>query len=193
MRGKFISRFFLFLFAYIPIYLIVALKTFNPEVLKIKGEWCTFYHIAKHNLPSISLLILTFFLLIYFRAFEYFGLKSSGNPKFEIKSIESQNKEYITYLGTYILPFIALETKTVYDIAAYIILFLTMGMIYVRTNLVYTNPMLLFFKYDLYEVIDSENNKLICISKEQFKIGDKPIGIKLGEKTFIIKKWKREN
>lgn len=120
-------------------------------------------------------------------------MKSSGNPKFEIKSIESQNKEYITYLGTYILPFIALETKTVYDIAAYIILFLTMGMIYVRTNLVYTNPMLLFFKYDLYEVIDSENNKLICISKEQFKIGDKPIGIKLGEKTFIIKKWKREN
>jgi len=193
MRGKFITRFILFLFAYIPIYLIVALKSFNPYSLLYKNQICSFYHILKFNIAPASLIILTLFLLLYFKIYEVMGLRSSGNPKFEIKSIESQNKEYITYLGTYILPFIALETKTIYDVAAYIILFLTMGMIYVRTNLIYTNPMLLFFKYDLYEVIDTNNNKLVCISKDQFTIGAKPIGIKLGEKTYIITKWKKEN
>ena len=156
-------------------------------------QFSSFYNTIKHNRTSIYLVLLVIFLLLFFYIYSRISLKAQGNPKFEIKEINTHNKEYITYLGTYILPFIALETKTVYDIAAYIILFITMGLIYVRTNLIYTNPMLLFFGYDLFEVIDAKNNKLVCISKDQFKSGDKPIGIKLGENTYIISKWKKEN
>lgn len=53
--------------------------------------------------------------------------------------------------------------------------------------------MLLFFGYELYEVVTDEGKKLICISKDYFKENDKPIGIKLDEFTFIISKWKKEN
>lgn len=193
MKGKFITRFILFLFAYIPIYFILALKSFNSTVLTNKNGFNSLYHIFKHNYIPLFLVLLAVFLLLYFYIHSHFNLKSAGNPKFEIKSIQPQNKEYITYLGTYILPFIALETKTPYDIAAYVILFITMGLIYIRTNLIYTNPMLLFFGYDLYEVIDIKENKFVCITKDQFKSGEKPIGIKLGENTFIISKWKKEN
>jgi hypothetical protein len=193
MKGNFISRFILFLFAYVPIYFILALKSFNENVLYTNNRFNSFYHIIKNNRTSISLILLVIILMLFFYIYSKISLKAQGNPKFEIKEISTQNKEYITYLGTYILPFIALETKTLYDIAAYIVLFITMGLIYVRTNLIYTNPMLLFFGYDLFEIIDNNNNKLVCISKEHFKNGDKPIGIKLGENTYIISKWKKEN
>lgn len=194
MRGNFISRFFLFLLAYVPIYLILALKSFHLEfVLDKKGGINTLYHIVKNNQVSTFLALISLLLVLYFLLLQRKSLVSQGNPKFQIKNIQSQNKEYITYLGTYILPFIALETKSILDIAAYIVLFVTMGLIYIRTNLIFTNPMLLFFGYDLIEITDTNNNKNVCISKYKFREGDKPIGIKLGENTYILSKWRKEN
>lgn len=193
MRGNFIPRFILFLFAYIPIYLILALKSYNPGFLKTGSHYNSFYHLFKHNYISIILVLLSLLLIVYFYFYKRINFKSQGNPKFAIKSITSQNKEYITYLGTYILPFVAAKTATPYDIAAYVVLFLTIGLIYIRTNLIYTNPMLLFFGYDLFEVVDDMDNKIVCISNVHFHVGDKPAAIKLGEKTFIISKWTKQN
>lgn len=186
------TRFILFLFAYIPIYIIAALKSINPALYNKYG-FIGIDGIIKNNIETTCLLILTISLLVYFKVYESLSLKASGNSILTIKSINSQNKEYITYLGTYILPFIALETKTVFDVLAYIFLFLTMGFVYARTNLVYTNPMLMFFKYEIYEITDTEDEKIVCITKEKLKVGDKPKGIALGEKTYILAKWRKEN
>ncbi|MBL7911668.1 MAG: hypothetical protein JNJ41_11480 [Bacteroidia bacterium] len=187
------SKFILFLFAYIPIYIIAALKTIDPTFVNCIGYFIGFKKLLSNNIQPFLLIILSISLVCYFKAYERSALKATGTPVFKIKSITSQNKEYITYLGTYILPFIALETKTIFDVLAYIFLFLTMGFIYARTNLIYTNPMLLFFDYEIFEVIDSDNDKLICISKHKLNSGDEPIGVNLGEKTFLIAKWRKEN
>lgn len=131
-------------------------------------------------------------LLTLFYVFQVNSLKAKGNPKFKIKSINENNKEYVTYLGTYILPFVAIETKGVSDVIAYIFLFMLMGFIFSRTNLIYTNPMLMFFNYDIFDITDEDGVKHLCVSKEKFNVGDEPIGVRLGERTFIIQKWKRE-
>jgi hypothetical protein len=186
------TRFILFLFAYIPIYIIAALKSIDPTLYNKYG-FIGMKAVFFNNKEAAALVLLSLVLLLYFKVYETLSLKASGNSILTIKNINSQNKEYITYLGTYILPFIALETKTVFDVLAYIFLFLTMGFVYARTNLIYTNPMLMLFKYEIFEVIDSEDEKLICITKDKLKSGDKPIGIALGEKTFILSKWKTEN
>lgn len=187
------SKFILFLFAYIPIYIIAAFKTIDPEYLNSMGFFIGFKAIALNNIKSILLISLSFALLVYFKIYEKISLKATGTPLFKIKSITSQNKEYITYLGTYILPFIAIETKTIFDVLAYVFLFLTMGFIYAKTNLIYTNPMLMFFDYEIYEVIDDEGDKLMCISKHKLKPQESPIGVNLGDKTFLISIWKKEN
>jgi hypothetical protein len=193
MKGKFRTRFILFLFAYIPIYLIVALKMINPDVFFYKENISSAFHIVKHNTGPVFLMLFTLFLLIYFKIYERISMKSSNNPQFTITKIDGQNKEYITYLGTYLLPFIGFDKQTPFDVAANLVLFLTIGMIYVRTDMIYTNPMLLFFRYDLYEITDEKENKLICISKDHFQVGDQPTGSKLGEKTYLIKKWIKRN
>jgi hypothetical protein len=193
--GQTLSRFILFLFAYIPIYFIVAFKSINPGIFSTDGSAKPLKEVVKLNAIPVLLIGLVIMLLLFFAIFQRIALRASGNPRFTIKSIGSQNKEYITYLGTYILPFVALETKTIFDVIAYVFLFLTMGYIYSKTTLVFTNPMLMFFGYELYEVTDTTDRKYVCIIKAKVKLkaSDKPIGIKLGENTYLLSKWKKEN
>lgn len=190
--GKYFSRFILFLFAYIPIYIIIIIKSINLNVMNSMGGFLPMKLIFMQNITPFLMFLLIISLLMLFYIYQRNSLRAKGNPKFKIKSIDDNNKEYVTYLGTYILPFVAIETKGVSDIVAYIFLFLLMGFIFSRTNLIYTNPMLMFFNYDIFDITDENGIKHLCISKEKFKIGDEPIGVKLGEKTFIIQKWKKE-
>jgi len=187
-----IIRYILFLLAYVPIYIITALKTTNPALVNEKYIPYTIKEIILNNLIPIFLILLSLVLITYFLIYSKLALKPKGNPKFTIKSIKQQHKEYVTYLGTYILPFIALETKTTMDIIAVTFMFLTIGFIFSKTNLIYTNPTLAFFGYDIYEIETEEGKKYDCITKDKFNIGEKPKGIKLGINTFIISKWTKK-
>ncbi|HKC69734.1 MAG TPA: hypothetical protein VKG26_15960 [Bacteroidia bacterium] len=188
-----IIRYLLFLIAYIPIYIIAALKTFNATVIHDCGQSFSYRAMALNNLIPIFLIVLSIILIIYFKIYSWLALNPKGNPIFTIKSIKPQHKEYVTYLGTYILPFAALETKTHFDMIAVAFMFLTIGFIFSKTNLIYTNPTLAFFGYDIFEITDENGKTIDCISKDDFKIEDRPRGLKLGENTFIISKWKRDN
>jgi hypothetical protein len=188
-----IIRYILFLLAYIPIYVIAALKTIDSTLTTNPGQPLSYRDIALNNIIPISLIALSVLLIIYFKIYSQLSLRPKGNPIFTIKTIAPQHKEYITYLGTYILPFVALETKTPFDMIAVAFMFLTIGFIFSKTNLIYTNPTLAFFGYDIYEIEDSAGNKYDCISKDTFKVEDRPRGIKLGDKTFIISIWKSNN
>ena len=185
-----VVRYILFLLAYIPIYIIAALKTIDSHLKTKSGIDLTFKEIALNNIIPIAIISLTILLIIYFKIFSWLSLKPKGNPIFKIKTITSQHKEYVTYLGTYILPFVALEVNTFFDRIAVAFMFLTIGYIFSKTNLIYTNPTLAFFGYEIYEIEDDNGITYDCISKDKFSSGDKPRGIKLGDKTFIISKWK---
>lgn len=191
MRQSFV-RFLLFLLAYIPIYLIAAIKSLDIRLIDTKGYAYNLRDILLNNILSILLLFLIVLLIIYFKSYFRLAIKPKGNPIFAIKSFKQQHKEYVTYLGTYILPFVAFKSQSFLDIISIIVMFLTIGYIYSKSNLIYTNPTLTFFGFDIYEVEDENNNKYDCITKDKFTVGDKPIGIKLGENTYIISKWKSE-
>lgn len=184
-----IIRYILFLLAYVPIYIIAALKTIDSSTTDKGGCLLNYKQIIFNNFIPISLLLLSVLLIVYFKIYSQLTLKPKGNPLFTIKSIKPQHKEYITYLGTYILPFVALETKTVFDMVAITFMFLTIGFIFSKTTLIYTNPTLAFFGYDIFEIETEEGKTYDCITKDSFTIGDKPRGLKLGENTFIISKW----
>jgi hypothetical protein len=184
-----VIRYILFLLAYVPIYIITAIKTANTTLVNNIGLSYTNMEILSHNIIPLFLIILSLLLIGYFLIYSKLALKPKGNPKFTIKKIQQQHKEYVTYLGTYILPFIALETKTTMDIIAVTFMFLTIGFIFSKTNLIYTNPTLAFFGYDIYEIETEEGKKYDCISKDAFNTGDKPKAIKLGNSTFIISQW----
>jgi hypothetical protein len=185
-----IIRYILFLLAYLPIYIIAALKTIDSSTTDKNGCLLNYQQIMFNNLIPISLVLLSVLLTLYFIIYSRLTLNPKGNPLFKIKTIKPQHKEYITYLGTYILPFVALETKTFLDMIAVTFMFLTIGFIFSKTTLIYTNPTLAFFGYDIFEIETEEGKTYDCITKDSFNVDDKPRGIRLGENTFIISKWK---
>lgn len=131
-----VVRYLLFLLAYIPIYIIAALKTINKDCFPIGNK--SLREIASLNAIPVSLVVLSVLLVIYFKIYSKLALRPKGNPIFTISKISPQHKEYVTYLGTYILPFVALETKSVFDVIAIVFMFLTIGFIFSKTNLIYT-------------------------------------------------------
>jgi len=188
-----IVRYILFLLAYIPIYIIAALKTMDSGIIKSTGNQMSNYEILLNNKIPMSLILLSFLLVVYFKLYSRLSLRPKGNPLFTIKTVVPQHKEYITYLGTYILPFVSLETKTIFDMVAVAFMFLTIGFVFSKTNLIYTNPTLAFFGFDIYEIEDSMGNKYDCITKDALKANDRLSGLKLGEGTFLVSIWKKSN
>ena len=190
---KGLIRYTLFLLAYIPIYIVGALKNIDPTLVDKAGKKLTITQVLSNNHIPLAFLCLTIVLIIYFKIYSRLALKPKGNPIFTIKKISPQHKEYITYLGTYILPFVGMKTTNFFDIIAVVFMFLTIGFIFSKTNLIYTNPTLAFFGYEIFEIEDENGNKIDCITKDTLKEGDKPKGIKLGNKTFILSQWKNNN
>lgn len=183
----------MFLLAYTPIYIIAAFKTVNNTTTDSKGVDLMIKQILANNYIPIALVVLTLLLVLYFLIYSKLILNPQGNPIFTINKITSQHKEYVTYLGTYILPFVAIKTSSNFDMAAVVVMFLTIGFIYAKTNLIYTNPTLALFGFEIYEVEDDNGHTYDCISKDEFKSNEKVCGTKLGTNTFIISKWKGQN
>lgn len=186
-----IVRFILFLFAYLPIYIIGALKTIKGPFRDDCGDFLPIVTILENNKIPVFLVLLAILLTLYFLVYSRFGISPKGTPLFKIKTIIPQHKEYVTYLGTYILPFVGLKAGSIFEMLAIVFMFITIGYIYSKTKLIYTNPTLILFGYDIYEVEDENGNKYDCISKEVLNPNDLVIGKKLAKNTFIIKKWKK--
>lgn len=134
--------------------------------------------------PLCSLLLLLIGIFFYLR-FSYVLKGSTMLPKTIIK-IEDQNYEHLTFLTTYIIPFLRVKLEG-RDLLVTTLLLIIIGAIFIRTNLFYKNPTLALLGYKLYKVDTEKDNGLILISKEYLKIGDKVHYIHLSDNVYFGK------
>lgn len=137
------------------------------------------------NAISLIAFILSLLGLFFYARFTYILKGSTKLPK-EIKKIEDQSYEHLTFLTTYIIPFlrVKLEGK---DLLVTIMLLIIIGAIFVKTNLFYKNPTLALLGYKLYKVDTEKSNGLIFISKQNLKLGDKVHHISLSDNVYFVK------
>lgn len=143
-------------------------------------------HIAYGNrIPIIALTFMLLGLFFYWR-FTYILKGSTKLPK-EIKKIENENYEHLTFLTTYVIPFLG-TTYAGRDLLLTFLLLLIIGAIFVKTNLFYKNPTLALLGYKLYKVDTEMSNNIIFISRENLKLGDKVRHIHLSDNVYFVKK-----
>lgn len=140
-------------------------------------------------IPFISFL---FFLLgiIFFFNFKY-KLAGSQQNQIIVKEIENKNYEHLTFLSTYIIPLIAFDlTKTRYAIVL-LMLLLAIGIMYVKTNMFYTNPTLALLGYRIYKVNASfrtgDENGIIIISREDISKNDTLSYKRIHENIYYVR------
>lgn len=146
-------KIFLFLSSYAPLFLILAIKNYM--------------HIYFIGVMGAFILISIIFLCYIVRK----ASNMSGDYH-EIRNIEDKSNQFLEYIIAYIIPFLGFNLESISDLVALGIIFILICVLYVRSDLIYMNPLLNLMNYNLYKVNDSKK-EIMVISKEELNIGQK--------------------
>lgn len=146
----------LFLLSYLPLFLIMI-------VLNPNNDWILYSAIIASLIGIIGFLL----LLIWKQKF-------SGTPQ-KINKIESNNKINFEYFIAYIIPFVALDIQSERQLLAYGILFVVIGTLYVRSNLIYVNPTLTLIGYNIFKIEVDEDESVLLTRSNKTNALSKPI------------------
>lgn len=145
-------KFLLFLSSYIPLFVVLILLHYNNEAFVI-------------GLAGIIVLTL-FFLGLLFKLSERIG-----SYHFKISDFENTNEMSLEYIITYIFPLLFLDFTNLGVVAALFVIFLTIGYIYIRSDLIYMNPVLNLFGYNIYKARIGSANIVIISKRDTAEIG----------------------
>lgn len=167
------TLFALYIVSYLPLFFILSIQNINDKIYGTKGEILSFKEIVLNNKISLILIAISILATLYYFLFSKINQRYGfGNPE-KVTSLKNSGVEYLSYLATYIIPFVGLKFEPWNNLVASIILFLLIGFIYTKTNLIYANPTLALFGFYIYEIeTDSGDTRTIIskgkISKDKF-------------------------
>ena len=111
---------------------------------KICSSWeCVFDYLSL-NIPTF---ICLFFIIVGLIVYKLYFKELDGDfahPK-TIKGVENISNNHLSFLATYILPFVTFDFNDNRNWIILIFMLVIIGIIYVKTNFFYTNPTLSLF------------------------------------------------
>jgi len=146
-----LAKLMLFLSSYIPLFVVVM--TLNK--FETKSVW----------IPFSILSIASFLSLVGF-----LKLASTMTKKiFEVKDTSFKDSESMSYLVSYIIPFMAdfSSGQEMFKNIALGIVFLVIGTIYVKSGLIQINPILNLLGYHVHEIQNISDERFFLISKRK--------------------------
>lgn len=168
------------------LFILVSIKEFNfiSWQISLKGT-DIMYFLSKNLISTISIALSLLGILFY--AFFSYDLKGSSKLVKKITKIEDQNFEHLTFLTTYIIPFLRVKLEG-RDLIVTILLLIIIGAIFIKTNLFYKNPTLALLGYKLYKVDTEKKNGLIFISRQHLELGDNVKPMLLSDNIYFVRK-----
>jgi len=143
------ARVALFLSSYSPLFLILGLL--NSRDLVVGGIF--------YGITIVSIFSLYVFMKSYGDAHSY---------KVEIKSVSSRDSDVMSYIVSYLLPFLGISFKDVASAVSFGIFIAVIGIIYVSANMVYINPVLSLRGYHMLEVEDKAGKVSPLITRRSY-------------------------
>jgi len=176
----------LFIISYAPLYLILFFQNLNDNIWNEQTTFIGWQAVIKQNKISAALLLLIIVsITLYFLLYQI--IKKSAAEKIKVIQIQDNHSEHLSYLATYILPFVGLRLDTWQNIISTIALFYVLGHIYIKTNLILTNPTLTFFGFSISKIADENSISKIVIHKAPLKKGREMDFIHLIQNIYILK------
>ncbi|MCW3788298.1 anti-phage protein KwaA [Plebeiibacterium sediminum] len=162
----------LYIVSLILLFVSIIIKTYYHASFEFCRSWDCVSEYAKHNIPT---LICLFFILLGLIIYKLYFKELNGefaHPK-TIKTVENISNNHLSFLATYILPFVTFDFKDERNWIILIFMLVVIGIIYVKANFFYTNPTLSLFGVYVYNVsFESDDSKIIAISRGKLKSGD---------------------
>ncbi len=164
-------------------------------VLSIMTFQCAdnFLDFIKSNILFIIFVVLTIISVVVYFRFKH-KLNGTRNLPIKIKDIEDKDYELLSFLSSYILPLVFIDSSNTRSIIVLFIMLFIIGAIMIKTNYYVVNPVLALFGYKLYIIkYTTDNDKKIInvITKDKLIIGDCIETMKLDNKLYFAKRSNR--
>ncbi|MDO8725051.1 MAG: hypothetical protein Q7J35_03165 [Candidatus Methanoperedens sp.] len=195
---KIIGKIMLFFSSYFLLFLVLLLSEIDnylkPDATKIPI-------IGTITIYIILILASLFSILIFKKNFAFGSIKSKNI--ISIKSVSSGSQDYISYLITMVIPLLGTNSLSLFvslnnwvKVLTMLIIIFFILILYINTNLVVINPMLVLFGYSIhkinfcYEDTEIEFEGVLLSDKKLAltSIYGKTIVDKIDENTFIIRR-----
>jgi hypothetical protein len=105
-----------------------------------------------------------------------------------IASVVSRDGDAMSYIVTYLLPFLAVNFKEVRDVLSLALVFFVIGILNVNSNMIYTNPALNLAGFHIFEIEDGVGKTSALICRRSFvKPGSELHAVSLGDYVLMEK------
>lgn len=162
MKPKIFTAILLFVSAYAPLFLILAVKDFD--------FYCT--HQFKHPLAIYIMLgVAALSVVLLFVTVQSIA---RGNMPVKINTVKNRSVDLINYTIPYIVSFFGFDLSKIEDVISLTVFLLLMLLLTVKSKSVFMNPILLLAGYNLYDLeyeFDGKIHSTIVISKHDMQSG----------------------
>ncbi|MDU7926047.1 MAG: hypothetical protein E7J43_03985 [Finegoldia magna] len=141
-----IVKLIMFISSYFPLYIMIIILYFKKILVGL----------SEKNITWIIFILVLAILIIVSLASVVLLKSGSGKKKKDVIDLERPDDTVLSYIMTYIIPLIANEDSSAEVYIVNILLFILIGYIYLRLNLIYLNPLWAMFGYIVYRDADKE-------------------------------------
>ena len=145
---------------------------------------------------GIIIPVICLIALIYATCFAIFlrhRIKGSGLGPITINKVENVNNDILAFVGAYLLPLVSFSLSEDWrHLVVLLLLFVVIGIIYIRADIYYTNPTLLLLGYRVYRIegiFNGETIEKIVISYGKLQKNDLIRSIAIDDNTYYVKKY----
>lgn len=166
----------LFLSSYIPLWLAMSLKTHTAT-----------YTVSGVALPWVSLGFLLLSVGSWLVLREAISVRKTREPKFrDIESYRSRHDLLTSYLIAYIFPFINLNYTNWESWLIFLLFFLTLAAIQIRSTHLHVNPVLAALGYDIYEIEDGSRGTNLLVAEKEVDLEQESIkAVELSNRVYL--------
>ena len=178
------TRTIMFISSYFPLYIMIIILYFSKITKAFLEKNILIIVFATLMLILIFISVISVTLLKLGKGNREIG---KGNREKGINNLENPDDTVLSYIMTYIIPLITNgdNSKEVYIVN--ILLFVLIGYIYLRLNLIYLNPLWAMFGYIIYR--DANKEIVITnISREVLRHKEKLKGYYISNDIFVAHK-----
>jgi len=173
-----------FLSSYVPLFFILAVKHFSFR-MRIPSSAPV---LSDLPIPVLSIFWILLSVASLVALYFVINIRLSKEPEpHKVEEIDNKNDAITSYILVYIFPFVVLDLSQVINWISFIVFFVVIGIIQVRSNHLYVNPILGIIGYDIYEV-ETDRGRLTLLSNKDISHQTETVpAIEISNGVFITK------
>ena len=152
------------------------------------AEKINWYALLKANIIPIVCVAFLIVCRIFYCQFKH-KLDGTAMLPLKVTKVSNRNADCMAFLITYIIPLVFFDFTSKRQVTILVLLLITIGIMYVKTDMFISNPTLVLVGYKIYEIqTDDDNIHGTMISQNEIHDGESIRYIRLGSQAYFVRK-----